>query len=182
VRGGFADRRGAIDSCPMRLRPALVLAAAVSFALACEAGPPPATPPIVAGSADAPREVNVIAKDWLFQPPSVDVVAGETVVFHVVNGGLDIHEAVIGDDLVQDAWERAEAATVGHPPGPTPLVSVPPDVAGIRVVVPSGQRVDVTWTVPTGPVSGLVIGCHIPGHWERGMVVPIRFVQPAASP
>lgn len=136
------------------------------------------------GTSGAPREVNVIAKDWQFLPPTVDVVPGETVVFHIVNGGLDIHEAVIGDDAVQDAWEAAEAATVGHPPGPTPVVSVPPEVAGVRVVVASGQRVDVTWTapVPDGADPGVLIGCHIPGHWERGMVVPIRFVQPEARP
>jgi uncharacterized cupredoxin-like copper-binding protein len=152
------------------------------LAAACEAGAPPATPPIVPGSSDAPREVNLIAKDWQFLPPTVDVVAGETVVLHIVNGGLDIHEAVIGGAAVQDAWERAEAATVGHPPGPTPAVSVPPGVQGIRVVVASGQRVDLTWTVPATRESDLVIGCHIPGHWERGMVVPVRFVRPGASP
>ena len=60
---------------------------------------------------------------------------GETVLLHVINGGLEVHEAVIGDAAVQDAWEVAEAATAGAPPGPTPLVSVPPGVAGLRVVV-----------------------------------------------
>jgi uncharacterized cupredoxin-like copper-binding protein len=161
--------------------PALLIATGV-FLAGCAAGPPPPTPPIVAGSSGAPREVNIIAKDWQFLPPSVDVVAGETVVLHIVNGGLDIHEAVIGGRAVQEAWERAEAATIGHPPGPTPAVSVPPDVEGIRVVVASGQRVDLTWTVPESPPSDLVIGCHIPGHWERGMVVPVRFVRPDPSP
>ena len=73
---------------------------------------------------------------------------GETVLLHVINGGLEVHEAVIGDAAVQDAWEVAEAATVGAPPGPTPVVSVPPDVAGIRIVVRSGERVDLVWTVP----------------------------------
>jgi len=163
-----------------RLPPVFI--ATCFLAAACEAGAPPPTPPIVPGSSDAPREVNLIAKDWQFLPPTVDVVAGETVVLHIVNGGLDIHEAVIGGDAVQDAWERAEAATVGHPPGPTPAVSVPPGVEGIRVVVGSGQRVDLTWTVPAASQSDLVIGCHIPGHWERGMVVPVRFVRPGASP
>jgi uncharacterized cupredoxin-like copper-binding protein len=144
----------------------------------CEAGPPPQTPAISPGSSAAPREVNIIAKDWLFLPDRVDVVPGETVVFHVINGGLDLHEVVIGGTPVQDAWEVAEAATVGSPPGPTPLVSVPPDVGGLRIVVASGQRVDVVWTVPATPVTGLVVGCHIPGHWAKGMVVPVHFVEP----
>ena len=95
-----------------------------------------------------------------------------------MNGGLDVHEAIIGDSRVQDAWEAAEAKTVGAPPGPTPVVSVPPDVAGLRVVVPSGGRVDVRWTVPADAAdSGAwFVGCHIPGHWEKGMVVPVRWV------
>ena len=139
--------------------------------VACGGGAAPATPPIVPGSSNAPREVNIVLKDWIFLPDPVDVVPGETVLLHVVNGGLEIHELVIGDQAVQDAWEAAELTTIGAPPGPTPAASVPPDVAGIRVVVPSGQRVDVTWQVPasTATVSGLLLGCHIPSHWEKGM-------------
>ena len=161
--------------------------AAVCLIASCEAGPAPATPPISPGHSSAPREVNIIAKDWEFLPDPVDLVPGETVLFHIVNGGLEIHEVVIGNQAVQDAWEAAEAATVGHPPGPTPAVSVPPALEGLRVVVASGQRVDVAWTVPP-PVSPdtagatLMIGCHIPGHWAKGMVVPVRFVRPSPAP
>jgi uncharacterized cupredoxin-like copper-binding protein len=158
----------------------LGLASIVLF-VACEAGPPPATPPILPGSSVAPREVNIVLKDWIFLPDPVDVVPGETVLLHVVNGGLEIHELVIGDQAVQDAWEAAEAATANAPPGPTPVVSVPSEVAGIRVVVPSGQRVDVTWTVPSiaTAVSQLLLGCHIPGHWQKGMRATFRV---AATP
>ena len=163
-----------------------VLLAMAAVLGACEAGPAPATPPIDPGTSSAPREVNIIAKDWHFLPDHVDLVPGETVLFHFVNGGLDVHEFVIGDAAVQDAWERAEAATAGHPPGPTPFVSVAPELSGIRVVVESGQRVDLAWTVPQGsagqPASGLVVGCHIPGHWARGMVVPVTFVPRSGAP
>lgn len=155
---------------------AMALAVAVA---ACGSGPPPATPPVVAGSSGSPRDVNIVAKDYSFLPSVVDLVPGETVTLHVINGGLVVHEAIIGDMAVQDAWEVAEAATVGAPPGPTPVVSVPPDVAGLRIVVESGQRVDVVWTVPaTAGADGRpwIVGCHIPGHWEKGMQVPVRWV------
>src|SRR6187402_3111535 len=102
---------------------------------ACDPSAPPPTPPISPGTAAAPREVNVIARDWSFQPAAVDVVAGETVLLHVVNGGLDIHEAVIGDGAAQDAWEQAEAsaaAAAGQRPGPTPRVSLDPSIGGLR--------------------------------------------------
>jgi uncharacterized cupredoxin-like copper-binding protein len=149
-------------------------------AAACSSETPPATPPIAPGTADAPREVNLIARDYEFLPATLDVVAGETIVLHVINGGLVVHEAVIGDTDVQDAWEAAESVVANPPPGPTPLVSVAPDVAGLRVVVESGQRVDLTWTVPRSE-EPLVVGCHIPGHWAESMYIPVRFVG-AATP
>lgn len=163
----------------MRSTRLTALAVAALLAAACDAGSLPATPPIGAGSSSAPREVNVVLKDWVFLPDPVDVVPGETVLLHVVNGGLEVHELVIGDQVVQDAWEAAEGAAANPPPGPTPAVSVAPGSAGIRVVVPSGQRMDVAWTVPTDPaaVGGLLLGCHIPGHWAKGMRGALRAAQ-----
>jgi uncharacterized cupredoxin-like copper-binding protein len=161
---------------------AIFSAVLASTALAaCSAEAPAATPPIRAGSSAVPREVNVILKDWVFVPDPVDLVPGETVVLHVVNGGLEVHELVIGDQAVQDAWEVAEAANPDPPPGPTPAVSVAPAVAGIRIVVASGQRIDLTWTVPGQErLAGLIIGCHIPGHWAKGMRAAIRIATPGA--
>ncbi len=159
-----------------------MLAAIVAIAPAgCGTGPATPTGPVEPGSSTAPRDVNLIAKDYLFIPPVVELVPGETVLLHVVNGGLAIHEAVIGDQAVQDAWEAAEAATVGAPPGPTPEVRVPPEAAGLRVIVASGERRDVLFTVPDGTIPGgpgLIIGCHIPGHYAKGMYVPVRLVPP----
>lgn len=166
---------------------ATVRAAAAGLLLAivlaaCDAGAATPTPPIVPGGSAAPREVNIITKDYAFLPDALDLVAGETVLLHVINGGLEVHEAVIGDGSVQDAWEMAEAATAGSPPGPTPVVTVPPGVGGLRIVVHSGERVDVVWTIPLdGPAAptAWVVGCHIPGHWARGMQIPVRWVVPA---
>lgn len=175
-------RLRAVSSPPSRLRRVAPIAIAILAALlvvACQAGPPSPTPPIVPGDVTAPREVNLIAKDYSFIPDGLDLVPGETVLLHVINGGLEVHEAVIGDATVQDAWEVAEAATVGAPPGPTPRVSVPPEVTGLRIVVRSGERVDIAWTIPSDATSGAgawVVGCHIPGHWARGMRIPIRWV------
>lgn len=158
------------------LAPIAIALAAVVAVAACDAGPAPATPSPSAGTVERPREVNLIARDYSFEPDPLDLLPGETVLLHVVNAGLDWHEAVIGDQAVQDAWEIAEAATVGAPPGPTPVVSVPPEVAGLRVVVASGQRVDVLWTVPADPaeVGRLIVGCHIPGHYAKGMWAAVR--------
>jgi hypothetical protein len=154
-----------------------VAVAPIVLLAACGPGTPSATPPIVPGATNAPREVNIVAKDRSFLPDVVDLVPGETVRLNVINVGLEVHEVVIGDMAVQDAWEAAEAETIGSPPGPTPVVSVPPAVAGLRIVVASGELVDQIWTVPSDVAAeSWIVGCHIPGHWADGMLVPVRWV------
>jgi len=175
-------RRGpAADRVAGRLIVCLAVVILAIGLAACDSGPAPVTPRPTAGTAGAPREVNLLAKDYSFLPPTLDLIPGETILLHVINGGLEVHEAIIGDTAVQDAWELAEGATVGAPPGPTPVVSVPPDVSGLRIVVRSGERVDVEWTVPTSVTPSWVVGCHIPGHWAKGMWIPVRWVTGQAS-
>jgi uncharacterized cupredoxin-like copper-binding protein len=178
---------------PNRARLSGIATAIGLLTLACQTGPgsgAAATPPIVAGAFDAPREVNLITRDYSFVPDVLDLVPGETVLLHVINGGLVVHEAIIGDTSVQEAWEAAEAAVAGSPPGPTPVVTVPSDELGVRIVVASGERVDLTWTIPTDAAeSAWLVGCHIPGHWAKGMQISVRWVDagpmgatPTASP
>lgn len=168
-------RRRRSDRRPHALAQAALTGGLGLLLVACGSAAPVDTPPIVPGASDAPREVNLIAKDYAFLPDALDLAPGETILLHVINGGLETHEAIIGDAAVQDAWEVAEAATVGSPPGPTPVVSVPPGVSGLRIVVRSGERVDVVWTVPTVSAP-FIVGCHIPGHWDKGMQIPVRWV------
>ncbi|HYH93285.1 MAG TPA: hypothetical protein VD763_09020 [Candidatus Saccharimonadales bacterium] len=165
-------------------RTSWLLALAVVTLAACDADAPAPTPPAVPGTSAAPREVNLIAKDYVFLPDALELIPGETILLHVINGGLEVHEAIIGDARVQDAWEVAEAAAAGAPPGPTPLVTVPADVAGVRVVVRSGELVDIVWTVPRDAVAdaGWIVGCHIPGHYERGMAIPVDWVEGVSAP
>ena len=168
-----------------RTRPGFaVLVLIAALTAACGSGPA-VTPRITPGTSNDPREVVILAADYRFVPTVVDLVPGETVLVHVLNGGLAVHEAVLGPLPVQDAWEAAEAPTASAPPGPTPQVSLAPGMAGLRIVVTSGERKDVTWTVPSsaaGDAGGWFVGCHIPGHWAQGMVVPVRFVGPDGLP
>jgi uncharacterized cupredoxin-like copper-binding protein len=185
VRGGTAPvpHDGAVHpSTSLRVLAVTILAAAVG---ACGSGGPPATPPITPGASTTPRDVNIVMREYGYVPQVVDLVPGETVVFHVLNGGLETHEAVVGDLEAQLAWEDAERATIDHPPGPTPFVPPPEGFDGTRIVAGSGQRLDVTWTVPADApdaAGGWFVGCHIPGHWAKGMVVPVRFVRPGGTP
>jgi uncharacterized cupredoxin-like copper-binding protein len=154
----------------------LLQAAMVAALLAGCAGGPVTTPPVTPGTSTRPREVTIIARDTVFSPSVIDLVPGETVLLHVLNGGLEVHEAVVGNQAVQDAWEAAEAAAPPAPPGATPAIKVPRGVDGLRIVVRSGELVDATWTAPgsAAEVGGLIVGCHIPGHYAKGMFVPVR--------
>lgn len=180
--GCFRAVTASASSSP-RILAALAPLVLVAIA-ACSAGPTP-VPHITPGTAEHPREVPIVAKDYLFVPQVLDLVPGETVVLQVVNGGLVVHEAVVGPIEVQAAWEAAEGPTASAPPGPTAAVSVAPGLEGVRVVVGSGERRDATWTVPSDVAKapgGWYVGCHIPGHWAQGMVVPIRWVDAAGDP
>ena len=122
-----------------------------------------------AGTAAEPRDVTVIMRDYRFDPTPVVLVPGETVRFTILNGGLVEHDLVIGDETVQRAWSRADAAAT--PPNPlatAPPASVPPGTGGLRVLLDSGQQAVVTYEVPRGKQLALL--CHIPGHIEKGMV------------
>jgi uncharacterized cupredoxin-like copper-binding protein len=164
----------------LRVPSAVVVVGVVLLGCRLAEGPVSPPPIVEPGTAERPREVNLIARDYSFEPAELDLVPGETILLHVVNAGLDVHEAVVGDAAVQGAWEAAEARAIA-PPGQTPVVTVPEDVAGLRVVVASGQRVDVTYTVPPS-TGGLLVGCHIPGHFAKGMVIPVRLVEKSDQP
>ena len=171
-------RPAQIRAAPAMSSATRVLALALLLVLAgCDMSAVPATPPITPGVPVAPRQVNVILKDYLFEPAIVDLVPGETIRLNVVNGGLDTHELIIGTQAVQDAWAAAERPAANPPPGPTPLVAVAPGLEGLRIVAGSGDIRSVTWTVPADAGS-LLLGCHISDHYERGMAGLIRAVGP----
>lgn len=131
----------------------------------------PAQPPHIPqpGTVDVPRDVNVIMRDYVFNPTPLYLVAGETVRFNIINGGLVEHEFVLGDATVQAAWRDADAAATAPAPFATPVpASVPPSVGGVRVVLPSGASTSVLYSVPDH--DGLELFCHLPGHVEQGMV------------
>lgn len=130
------------------------------------------------GTADAPRPVNVIMRDYRFDPTPIFLLPGETVRLNVVNGGLVEHELVLGDAALQQAWSQADAAAT--PPGPfatAPPASVAPGLGGLRLVLASGSTTTVDYEIPT--TGSLELICHLPGHAERGMVGQVRLARPS---
>ena len=134
------------------------------------------------GTPDQPRPVTILMRDYLFDPTPLVLVAGETIRLTVFSAGMTAHELVLGDDAVQVAWARADAAVT--PPAPfttAPPASVPPGTGGLRLLLVSGASVTVDYHVPES--GQLKLLCHLPGHIERGMigVVEVRRGSEAAA-
>ena len=104
------------------------------------AGAPAPAPQISGpGTLESPRPVNVILRDYRFDPTPLYLVPGEVVRLNVVNGGLVEHELVLGGPSFQAAWALADAeATPPAPFATAPPASVEPGLAGVRLVLASG--------------------------------------------
>jgi uncharacterized cupredoxin-like copper-binding protein len=161
----------------------LIVGAALAISLvllgATLAGAPAPTPAPSAlpGTDASPREVNVIMRDYVFDPTPLYLYPGETIQLNVFNGGMVEHELVLGDAAVQQAWSDEDAAAT--PPGAfatAPPASVDPTVGGLRILLPSGGTSSVIYHVPQA--GELQMLCHLPGHLERGMAADVVFVTP----
>lgn len=140
------------------------------------AAPAPAPDLSRPGTPDQPREVNVILRDYVFNPGTLYLVAGETVQLNVINGGLVDHEFVLGDAGQQRAWAAANAdATPPAAFATARPASVPPGTGGVRVLLAPGETESVTYEVPAG--AELEVMCHLPGHTERGMIADVVLVE-----
>ena len=107
-----------------------------------------------AASAETERpRVTVNINHSRFAPDELRVESGSTVEFVIRNRDPIDHEFILGDDLVQDRHETGTHAEHGL-------------VAG-EVSVPAGATRSTTYRF-TEP-GRLVIGCHLPGHYDYGM-------------
>jgi uncharacterized cupredoxin-like copper-binding protein len=139
--------------------------------LSADKVPPPAVDS--PGTSSAPRAINVIMRDYSYDPRPIVLVRGETVRITVFDAGLLPHELTLGDAAVQAAWDAADAAAT--PPAPfttPPPASAPAGTGGLQVLLPPGGQATVDYSVPlAGDVQLL---CHLPDHIRLGMVGQIE--------
>lgn len=106
------------------------------------------------GAAEAEtQEVRVKLRFSRFVPDRFEFPAGTTVRFVVENRDPIDHEFLIGDDEVQQAHEEGTEAHHGAKPG--------------EISVPAGETRTTTYTFDEP--GKLLIGCHLPTHWDYGM-------------
>jgi heavy metal translocating P-type ATPase len=116
------------------------------------------------GAQPVDRVVEMAMSEYAYGPASISVAAGQEVRFVFHNDGSVPHEAVIGDEDAQSEAGQSMEANAGHDAhGASVQVQVAPGDTASLV-----YRFDEPGTV--------LIGCHIPGHYESGMraVVEVR--------
>ena len=134
-----------------------------------------------APAAKATRSIEVVLNDMSFDPKAIQVKAGETVRFVLVNKGQLLHEFNLGDVamhaehqkemlkmqasgmLTATGMGKMDHAAMGHG-----------DMGGMKhddpnsVLVEPGKTAELTWTFTKA--TGLEFACNIPGHYQAGMV------------
>jgi len=118
------------------------------------------------GSAAAPGEpriIDITIDGYHFVPDHFAVHRGESVRFLVSNPDRIGHELFIGTIEEQAARRGTEATS------PSDTSDVAHFGYGIYLPALTDGEFDYVFSAE----SDLLIGCHIPGHWERGMVATI---------
>ena len=107
----------------------------------------------VPGSASTKGVVVITIEHSAFDPALLEVERGSTVRFVIHNEDPIAHEFIIGDEAVQLVHEEGTEAHHGSRPG--------------EVSIPAGETRETTYTFDG--TEDLIIGCHLPGHYDYGM-------------
>jgi uncharacterized cupredoxin-like copper-binding protein len=97
--------------------------------------------------------VHVELRDSRFVPDRFEFEVGTAVTFVVENTDPIDHEFLIGDEAVQQVHEEGTEAHHGAKPG--------------ELSIPIGETRTTTYTFDEPGV--LLIGCHLPSHYDFGM-------------
>ena len=134
----------------------------------------------------ATRTVEVTLRDIAFEPKSLDVKAGETMRFVLVNKGQLLHEFNLGDAamhaehqkhmLMMQQMGMLTPTAMQH--DMSKMDHSQHDMSGMAhddpntVMLEPGQSAELTWTFSQS--TGLEFACNIPGHYQAGMVGTIK--------
>lgn len=137
-----------------------------------------------AAASQATRSIEIVMGDMNFDPKIIQVKAGETVRFVLVNKGQLLHEFNLGDAAMhashqQEMLQMQQSGMLT----PTGIKEMSHDTAGMdhaamghgmkhddpnSVLVEPGKTAELTWTF--SKATNLEFACNIPGHYQAGMV------------
>jgi uncharacterized cupredoxin-like copper-binding protein len=112
------------------------------------------------GTDQNPTISRMSIEGYHFLPDHLTVHEGETVRFLITNPTDRAHALFIGTPAEQDADEARHE-------GASPLEQPDTSHYGYGIYIPAfgTAELDYHFTV----ANGIMIGCHLPGHWAAGM-------------
>jgi uncharacterized cupredoxin-like copper-binding protein len=124
-------------------------------------------------SPPATRDIPVTISGMRFVPDHFEVRVGETIRFVVTNPTKVGHELFIGEMAEQLAHHREVMNQ-----SPSEQVQAMQHT-GYGIYLDPEGRGELTYHFSTA--GQIMIGCHVHGHWEAGMLATIT-VDPASAP
>ncbi|HZH29135.1 MAG TPA: cupredoxin family protein [Azospirillaceae bacterium] len=134
------------------------------------------------------RTIKIKLVDNLYEPESIQVRAGETVRFVIVNTGQLLHEFNIGTAAMHAEHQREMAMMMDHgmltPTGINKaMMNMDHSKMGMghsmkhddpnSVLVEPGETKELVWKFTHA--AELEFACNVPGHYEAGMVGKVNF-------
>lgn len=121
-----------------------------------------------ASSGKPKQTIDIEMTDNAYSQEVLQVRAGEPVELTFKNEGKVDHEAIVGDEDMQDQHEedmqaKEEMDGMGHGGG-----SMDSDA----ITVKPGESGSLTYTFKASD-DGIIIGCHEPGHYDSGMKMAV---------
>ncbi|MFB6261286.1 MAG: plastocyanin/azurin family copper-binding protein [Thiohalorhabdaceae bacterium] len=119
--------------------------------------------PAAADQAD--RTIRITADEYRYEPEKVTVARGAVVRFVITNRGSQKHSFVIGTPAEQKAHEKEMQGMAERGGG---MDHDDPNA----VTVAPGESEPLTWRFSED--STVRYACHIPGHYQAGMVGTVQ--------
>ncbi|MGY2196969.1 copper-resistant cuproprotein CopI [Pseudomonas gingeri] len=139
-----------------------------------------------APAAKATRTIEVTMTDIAFSAKELEVKAGETVRFVLINKGRLLHEFNLGEASMHAAHQqemlKMQQSGMLTPTGMQMAGMDHSAMAGMdhgmkhddpnSVLVEPGKTAELTWTF--SKADNLQFACNIPGHYQAGMVGQLK--------
>jgi uncharacterized cupredoxin-like copper-binding protein len=135
-------------------------------------------------ASDVTRTITVTMKDNFYEPEKIEVKAGETIRFKIVNKGEFLHEFGLGTAAMHKDHQKQMTQMMEHGMIEANRINhdrMKMDHGGGHmmnhddpnsILLEPGKSGEIIWkfTKPTD----LEFACNIPGHYDSGMAGPVR--------
>ena len=129
---------------------------------------------------DVSRTIEVIMQENYYTPEKIDVKAGETIRFKIINKGELVHEFNLGTANMHAAHQKEMEMMVEHGVLEADKINhnmMKMDMGGGKtmehddpnsVLLETGKSGEVIWKFTKA--TDLEFACNVPGHYESGMM------------